>query len=635
MRVLAPPRGDRDPDSGAGQPQADARGRHEGCAPGSPWGGLKNRRGREGSRALPGLVWGALGAMEAGPLGGEPGLAAPGTHTAAQAVPCPREAGAEQPPGLSTGPCCLHRLRDDYLEAVEGIRRHLLGRSEPRKLTFVGELAHGHFSAKMVSRSLVQRGLGAPPPQLVLDARWWREPCDSGHRAGAVGAALGCRAWGVPGRQGEPRSVGCQRPSRPPAPPLPPGPSPPLPAPPAAPALLSALGAGVGEPRIRRAVLPAASPCPRGALGALPAVQRPVRALRARRPPGVPGGRERRGRRPAVEAVLVETLWFQDHLVCFLPGTLALGAHHGLPADHMELARALMDTCYQMNRQMETGLSPEIAHFNLYSQKAAKDVQVKVSWRRRGAVLGGSEGGAGRRTLSPRPPQPADRHNLLRPETVESLFYLYRFTGERKYQDWGWEILQSFNAYTRVSVPGSRPSPALASPFRVHGTRGPGGRARLLPVSRGQPVSGGSLQRPEATERVLCGSPMWPAQHFAPGHWRAAGTPGRLGRSPAGPPGGLRCVGSEGASAGRPARPTCARDPAAWALAQVPSGGYSSIGNVQDARNPQPRDKMESFFLGETLKYLYLLFSDDPDLLSLDAYVFNTEAHPLPIWAPA
>uniref|UniRef100_A0A8C3WXM9 alpha-1,2-Mannosidase n=1 Tax=Catagonus wagneri TaxID=51154 RepID=A0A8C3WXM9_9CETA len=218
------------------------------------------------------------------------------------------------------------QLREDYLEAVEGIRRHLLGRSEPQKLTFVGELAHGHFSAKM------------------------------------------------------------------------------------------------------------------------------------------------------------------DHLVCFLPGTLALGAHHGLPAEHMELARALMDTCYQMNRQMETGLSPEIAHFNLHSQKASKDVQVK----------------------------PADRHNLLRPETVESLFYLYRLTGDRKYQDWGWEILQSFNAYTRV-----------------------------------------------------------------------------------------------------------------------PSGGYSSIGNVQDPHSPQPRDKMESFFLGETLKYLYLLFSDNPDLLSLDAYVFNTEAHPLPIWAPA
>lgn len=79
----------------------------------------------------------------------------------------------------------------------------------------------------------------------------------------------------------------------------------------------------------------------------------------------------------------------------------------------------------------------------------------------------------------------------------------------------------------------------------------------------------------------------------------------------------------------------CSRgDAAVSALVQVPSGGYSSISNVQDPLNPQPRDKMESFFLGETLKYLYLLFSDDPALLSLDAYVFNTEAHPLPIWAP-
>lgn len=48
------------------------------------------------------------------------------------------------------------------------------------------------------------------------------------------------------------------------------------------------------------------------------------------------------------------------------------------------------------------------------------------------------------------PLQPADRHNLLRPETVESLFYMYRFTGDKKYQDWGWEILQNFNKYTRV-----------------------------------------------------------------------------------------------------------------------------------------------------------------------------------------
>lgn len=43
---------------------------------------------------------------------------------------------------------------------------------------------------------------------------------------------------------------------------------------------------------------------------------------------------------------------------------------------------------------------------------------------------------------------------------------------------------------------------------------------------------------------------------------------------------------------------------------------------------------MESFWLAETLKYLYLTLDDSsPQLLSLDEYVFNTEAHPLPVQA--
>lgn len=105
-----------------------------------------------------------------------------------------------------------------------------------------------------------------------------------------------------------------------------------------------------------------------------------------------------------------------------------------------------------------------------------------------------------------------DRHNLLRPETVESLFVLYRLTKDQKYRDWGWRIFQSFETYTKLE------------------------------------------------------------------------------------------------------------------------NGYSSISNVQNPDNPGYRDKMESFFLGETLKYLFLLFCDDDWVLPLDEWVFNTEAHPLPIW---
>jgi hypothetical protein len=43
---------------------------------------------------------------------------------------------------------------------------------------------------------------------------------------------------------------------------------------------------------------------------------------------------------------------------------------------------------------------------------------------------------------------------------------------------------------------------------------------------------------------------------------------------------------------------------------------------------PQQKDEMESFWLAETLKYFYLLYSDW-DVVDLDTWVLNTEAHPL------
>ena len=42
-------------------------------------------------------------------------------------------------------------------------------------------------------------------------------------------------------------------------------------------------------------------------------------------------------------------------------------------------------------------------------------------------------------------------------------------------------------------------------------------------------------------------------------------------------------------------------------------------------------DTQQTFWLAETLKYLYLIFSPD-DLIPLDKYVLNTEAHPMLIW---
>ncbi|KAI1500255.1 glycosyl hydrolase family 47-domain-containing protein [Biscogniauxia marginata] len=55
--------------------------------------------------------------------------------------------------------------------------------------------------------------------------------------------------------------------------------------------------------------------------------------------------------------------------------------------------------------------------------------------------------------------------------------------------------------------------------------------------------------------------------------------------------------------------------------------GWSGL---QDVRTGEKSDRMESFFLGETAKYLYLLFDSNHPLNKLDAsYVFTTEGHPL------
>uniref|UniRef100_A0AAR2KX79 alpha-1,2-Mannosidase n=1 Tax=Pygocentrus nattereri TaxID=42514 RepID=A0AAR2KX79_PYGNA len=53
---------------------------------------------------------------------------------------------------------------------------------------------------------------------------------------------------------------------------------------------------------------------------------------------------------------------------------------------------------------------------------------------------------------------------------------------------------------------------------------------------------------------------------------------------------------------------------------------------VQDVRTGAHEDRMDSFFLAEMFKYLYLLFSEKSHLpFDIDDYIFTTEAHLLPV----
>lgn len=83
-------------------------------------------------------------------------------------------------------------------------------------------------------------------------------------------------------------------------------------------------------------------------------------------------------------------------MVCFAAATLSLGTQHGLPQKHMDMAKELAKSCFEMYKTA-TGLAPEIVYFNMLPGKK-EDIIIK----------------------------PLDAHSLLRPEAAEGWFYMYR-----------------------------------------------------------------------------------------------------------------------------------------------------------------------------------------------------------------
>ncbi|CAG7928218.1 unnamed protein product [Penicillium olsonii] len=242
-----------------------------------------------------------------------------------------------------------------------------------------------------------------------------------------------------------------------------------------------------------------------------------------------------------------------DHLVCFMPGTIALGATGGQPlskarkaADwsqqHEEeilIARELMKTCWAMHQATATGLAAEISHFVLDEPLLTMADKYPVLAKSKPEILRGiskpleAQRDGSEPWRSDIDIRRNDRHNLQRPETIESLVYMYRITGDEIYRQWGWEIFKSFIRHTAVVEKKS---------------------VSRLPTSTAK----------EPVFRIK---------------------------------------------------------------------GFTSLGNA-DAVPPYKRDNMESYWMAETLKYFYLLFSDR-DFISLEDHVFNTEAHPFPRFKPS
>nr|POE86477.1 mannosyl-oligosaccharide 1,2-alpha-mannosidase [Quercus suber] len=147
-----------------------------------------------------------------------------------------------------------------------------------------------------------------------------------------------------------------------------------------------------------------------------------------------------------------------DHLVCFLPGSIALGATGGLTETEarklaswnaqkereMKLARELMKTCWSMYDVTDTGLAPEIVWFK------ADEASLRPRTRHQPVsplTQSSNSRTAWREDIRIKP---LDAHNLQRPETVESLFMLWRITRDPIYREWGWKIFKAFQEHGRL-----------------------------------------------------------------------------------------------------------------------------------------------------------------------------------------
>jgi hypothetical protein len=237
-----------------------------------------------------------------------------------------------------------------------------------------------------------------------------------------------------------------------------------------------------------------------------------------------------------------------EHLACFLPGLFALGVQT-LPLDdlasvgvdfaalgadlspasqeayallsnyklsdlHRWAADGMTEACAVLYHDMPTGLSPDSARMDYHS---VRWIDALEDWRARGAS--GAPPGVGpvrpvRQTTNDaveREYAPNNPAYELRPETLESIFLMWRLTHDTRWRVHGWNILRALQAHSRT----------------------PSGFASLR----------------------------------------------RVGTLPA-----------------------------------------------------DRKDSMPSYFPAETLKYLYLLFAGD-ELVPLHDWVFNTEAHPLPVFS--
>ena len=156
-----------------------------------------------------------------------------------------------------------------------------------------------------------------------------------------------------------------------------------------------------------------------------------------------------------------------QHLGCFAGGMVAMGAKLFDRPDELTVARKLVDGCIWAYDSMVTGIMPETFHMVpcedpancIWDEKKWHDA---ISLRQEDTESTSKMPEADRlryfietRRLVPGYSAIGDRRYILRPEAIESVFILYRLTGDRSLQEAAWRMFEAIEKHTRTEIANS------------------------------------------------------------------------------------------------------------------------------------------------------------------------------------
>ena len=144
-----------------------------------------------------------------------------------------------------------------------------------------------------------------------------------------------------------------------------------------------------------------------------------------------------------------------QHLGCFTGGMVALGAKVFDRQEELAIARKLVDGCVWAYDNMVNGIMPETFHMVPCASQQSCTWNESL-WH---AAIEKYHPNASTaknlikdRRLRPGYAAMADRRYILRPEAFESIFVLYRLTGDRSLQDAAWRMFQAVEKHTKTEL---------------------------------------------------------------------------------------------------------------------------------------------------------------------------------------